>query len=144
MIRKLNEYRFYTVAPIQNPLRDRRHRRGLLSLESVPSGTEVRVEVAAATDKNGTTIGEPIKHYVVLGQYVTKWSDDERMTRLFGVLAAYDPGSDEKPRSLDDLARRNFCDPQWFAYEVLRGLLRNGRVTLDEVASLYGSSENDG
>lgn len=131
-ISKVSDYRFYTTAEIKNPYHDRRHRHGIEAKATIPAGTQVRVEATALFSESGEQVGTPIKHYHLFGRSVGLMTE---------ALAAMDPGHDESPRSLDDLAARNFASREWFAYAVVEKLLASGGLTFEQVQEAWDATE---
>jgi hypothetical protein len=134
-IRKISDYSFYTTREFDNPLHDRRHKRGIHSKATIPSGTQVRVEVTSAFASDGQRCGQEVKTYYISGHPVT---------RLMGeVLKGMDPGHDDQPRTISDLASRNFCSAEWFSLSVLEQMVEDGKVTLDQIQQAWESIEED-
>lgn len=128
-IRQLNDYRFYTTADFANPLHDKRHRHGIEAKATIQAGTQVRVVVVAAFDANGVQVGGLVRHYYLDGRRMR-----DAMERTLGEM---DPGSDEQPRTLGDLADRNSASAPWFSNAVLERLVATGVVTLDQCQQVW-------
>lgn len=136
-VRTTNTYRFYTTATIPNKLRDRRHRRGLQSLEAIKPGTQVRVEELAPFEDGKQLGNHSIKNYFIDGTII-------REPQMLEALQSQDAGQNDAPRSLDDLAARNFSSREWFAYHVLERLIKNGEVTLERCDAVWNEPNSDG
>lgn len=129
-IKELETYRFYTKTEIHNRQRDRRFRRGLPSMETIPAGTQVRVEGRQWIDDEGKSLIDIVKTYYIAGDCV-------RDDAMADELLLQDPGHDDAARSIEDAAARCHARPEWFAYAVVEELVKDGRITLEEAQALY-------
>ena len=135
-IRTTSTYRFYTTAPITNRLRDKRHKRGLFSIDTIDTGTQVRVEVLTPFED-----GEPLGNHTVKNYFIG--NTIIREDKMLAHLQAQDSGVNEAPKSLDDLAARCYSSGEWFAYKVLERLIERGAITLAKCEAAWLDCSGD-
>lgn len=122
--------RFFTlVSDIDNPKHDKRCKYGTRGVKAFKAGTTV-CAIVRAVERDGVVLGEQTYYEV---DYHPVPSE------AVAAFAAQDPGFDEKPKSLEEVAAREASEPHWIALRAVEALIKSGRLTIDEVIDAYES-----